>query len=134
MSAGSFYYGIPGSERRGFKIGDDAPGAVFDPTSGERIASPAGIEAARRYLARRFPGLARAPLVEARVCQYEMTPNEDYLLDRHPLAQNVWIAGGGSGHGYKNGPMVGRYMAGLIERRGASIPAFTFAAHPEAPT
>ena len=45
MSAGTFYYGIPGSERRGFKIGDDAPGPAFDPTRGERIASSAGIDA-----------------------------------------------------------------------------------------
>jgi glycine/D-amino acid oxidase-like deaminating enzyme len=118
MSAGTFYYGIPGSERRGFKIGDDAPGAAFDPTSGERIASSAGIDAARRYLARRFPGLAKAPLVEARVCQYELSAERHYIVDRHPLAANVWIAGAGSGHGFKNGPSIGEVIADcVLERR-----------------
>ena len=53
-------------------------------------------------------------MVETRVCQYENTPDRDYILDRHPSAANVWIAGGGSGHGFKNGPAVGEIMAGMI--------------------
>jgi len=118
MSAGTFYYGIPGSERRGFKIGDDAPGPAFDPTRGERIADRAGIDAARRYLARRFPGLAQAPLVESRVCQYELSVDRHYVVDRHPQATNVWIAGAGSGHGFKNGPSLGELVAEcVLERR-----------------
>jgi glycine/D-amino acid oxidase-like deaminating enzyme len=125
MSAGSFYYGIPGSERRGFKVGDDEPGDDFDPTYGERIASTTGIDAARRYLAHRFPALARAPLVEARVCQYELSPDRQYILDRHPEAANVWIAGGGSGHGFKLGPAVGVLAAGCVLERATPPPEFT---------
>lgn len=109
-----FFYGIPGNEDRGFKIADDSRGEPFDPTSGDRIPTAAGIERARRYLSMRFPALAGAPLVEARVCQYENSPDGHFLIDRHPELENVWIAGGGSGHGFKLGPAVGELVAALV--------------------
>jgi len=62
----------------------------------------------------RFPALRGAPIVETRVCQYENTWNGDFLIDRHPEIENVWFAGGGSGHGFKHGPAVGEYVAGQI--------------------
>jgi len=46
-----------------------------------------------------MPNLANAPLLEARVCQYEDTPDKNLLIDRHPEAANVWFVGGGSGLG-----------------------------------
>jgi sarcosine oxidase len=109
-----FIYGIPGNERRGFKVADDTRGPAIDPTTEERLPSAEGLARARELLRRRFPGLSRAPLVEARVCQYEQSPDGDFILDRHPLAENVWLAGGGSGHGYKMGPAVGEQMARLV--------------------
>jgi glycine/D-amino acid oxidase-like deaminating enzyme len=105
------WYGIPGSESRGFKISLDNRGPAFDPTSGERTPSPDMIEAARAYLAHRFPALAGAPLLAAEVCQYEQSPDGDLIVDRHPEARNVWLVGGGSGHGYKLGPAVGAHAA-----------------------
>lgn len=108
------WYGIPGNEHRGFKIGDDARGSEVDPTTQERVPSAAMIEKTRAYARRRFPALAEAPITEARVCQYENTPDNDFILDRHPALDNVWIAGGGSGHGFKHGPAIGEFMAGLV--------------------
>lgn len=108
------FYGIPGNDHRGFKIADDTRGAPFDPTSGERIADPEALGRARRYLEIRFPALAGAPLVESRVCQYENSPDGHLLIDRHPGADNVWIVGGGSGHGFKLGPSVGEHVAALV--------------------
>jgi glycine/D-amino acid oxidase-like deaminating enzyme len=35
-------------------------------------------------------------------------------MDRHPRAENAWLLGGGSGHGYKHGPAVGELMAALV--------------------
>ena len=58
--------------------------------------------------------MAGAPLVESRVCQYENSPDGDFIIDRHPGASNVWLLGGGSGHGYKMGPALGEFAAGLI--------------------
>jgi sarcosine oxidase len=76
-------------------------------------------------LARRFPGLAAAPLVESRVCQYEQSPDGHFILDRHPLADNVWLAGGGSGHGFKMGPAVGEHVARLVLGAAEAEPTFS---------
>jgi glycine/D-amino acid oxidase-like deaminating enzyme len=81
----------------------------------------------RSFLSRRFPALADAPLLEARVCQYENTWNGDFLIDRHPDYENVWIAGGGSGHGFKHGPAVGAYVADLVTGDGTAEPRFALA-------
>jgi sarcosine oxidase len=109
-----FMYGIPGNEGRGFKLADDTRGAKFDPTSGERMVSEEGLAAARRYLGYRFPGMKGAPVIETRVCQYENTADHNFIVDRHPRNANVWIVGGGSGHGFKHGPAVGEMVAGLV--------------------
>jgi glycine/D-amino acid oxidase-like deaminating enzyme len=107
-------YGIPGNANRGFKVADDTPGPVFDPTDGVRDASAAGIAAARAFLALRFPALAAAPLLGAEVCQYEASPDSHFIIDRHPAASDVWIAGGGSGHGFKMGPAIGELIAAHV--------------------
>jgi sarcosine oxidase len=109
-----FYYGIPGSDRRGFKIADDTRGPDFDPTNGERIITQQTLKGVREYLALRFPALKDAPLIETRVCQYEQTPDSHFLIDRHPQHENIWIVGGGSGHGFKHGPAIGELTAELI--------------------
>lgn len=111
---GRFRYGIPGSDRRGFKIADDTRGAEFDPTSGERVVNQETLKDIREYVGFRFPALKDAPLVETRVCQYEQTPDSHFIVDRHPKIENVWIVGGGSGHGFKHGPAVGEMMGELV--------------------
>ena len=120
-------YGIPDIENRGLKVAFDVHGPAFDPDSGERIVRGESTAAAREYLARRFPALAGAPLVESRVCQYENTSNGDFLIDRHPEFDNVWIAGGGSGHGFKHGPAVGEYVADVLAGRRTQEPRFSLA-------
>jgi monomeric sarcosine oxidase len=113
-----FFYGIPGSDRRGFKVADDTRGGNFDPTSGERVVSPATLQRVRKYIAFRFPAMKDAPLIETRVCQYEQTPDSHFIVDRHPRMDNVWLLGGGSGHGFKHGPALGEMMAELIVKDG----------------
>jgi glycine/D-amino acid oxidase-like deaminating enzyme len=80
----------------------------------ERQISADGLAAARAYLRLRFPALADAPLVESRVCQYEDTADHNFILDHHPEAENVWIAGGGSGHGFKHGPVMGEMISDAV--------------------
>jgi glycine/D-amino acid oxidase-like deaminating enzyme len=109
-----FMYGIPGNQGRGFKIADDTRGPEFDPTSGERNVSAEGIKSARDYIAFRFPALKDAPLLESRVCQYENSPDNNFIVDRHPRHENVWLLGGGSGHGFKHGPALGEMVAELV--------------------
>jgi monomeric sarcosine oxidase len=107
-------YGIPDLENRGVKVGLDTHGARFDPDTGDRSVDRDSIEKARGWLRRRVPILADAPVVESRVCQYENTSTGDFLIDRHPDHENVWIVGGGSGHGFKHGPAVGEYVTRLM--------------------
>jgi glycine/D-amino acid oxidase-like deaminating enzyme len=109
-----FFYGIPGSGDRGFKVANDTRGPKFDPTDGERVISQETLKQVREYLALRFPRLKNAPLVETRVCQYEQTPDGHFIIDRHPKNENVWLLGGGSGHGFKHGPAIGEMLADLI--------------------
>jgi len=120
-------YGIPGNERRGFKIADDTRGEPFDPTNGERLITPEKLDAARRFVAMRFPALKDAPLVESRVCQYENSPDQNFIIDRHPEASNVWIVGGGSGHGFKHGPAIGEYVARVVLDQQKPDPFFQLA-------
>ena len=118
------FYGVPGSEGRGFKVADDTHGAVVDPTTMDRTPSAAGIRNARELLARRFPELVDAPLVEARVCQYENSPDGHYIFDRHPEASNVWFLGGGSGHGFKLCPALGEYVSERVVGKAPLDPVF----------
>lgn len=121
---GTGMYTIPDLEGRGVKVGIDAHGARFDPDLGDRTIDAGSINAARAWLRRRIPALADAPLVESRVCQYENTSNGDFLIDRHPDFKNVWIVGGGSGHGFKHGPAVGEYAASLVTTHAETDPRF----------
>jgi sarcosine oxidase len=111
---GDIFYGMPDLESRGFKVAHDKHGLPIDPDRGDRTASPGALADARTYLARRFPALAGTPLNEERVCQYENSSNGDFLIDRHPTADNLLLVGAGSGHGFKHGPEVGRYAAELV--------------------
>ena len=120
-------YGMPDLEGRGFKIALDRHGVRVDPDTQSRMVTEQAAEEVRRYVARRFPDLRDAPIVETRVCQYENTSSGDFLIDRHPEMENVWFVGGGSGHGFKHGPAVGEYVAGRILDRAADEERFSFA-------
>jgi glycine/D-amino acid oxidase-like deaminating enzyme len=114
-------YGLPDMSARGFKFADDTRGDEIDPTTAERKPTEAGIERARRFLGERFPELAKAPLIAAEVCQYENSPDGNLIMDRHPGANNVWLLGGGSGHGFKLSPAVGE-MASAAILAGKDVP------------
>ena len=114
------FYGMPDLENRGLKVADDHHGAPVDPDTQSRVASVAAVASAREFVARRFPALKNAPVVETRVCQYENTSNGDFLIDRHPDFKNVWLVGGGSGHGFKHGPSVGEYVTARVTESAAA--------------
>jgi len=122
---GAGIYGVPDLEARGLKVGIDTHGSAFDPDADDRVLDAASIDRTRAWLRHRMPALADAPIVESRVCQYENTSTGDFLIDRHPELENVWIAGGGSGHGFKHGPAVGEYAAGLVLGTAKPEPRFS---------
>lgn len=117
-------YGIPGNANRGFKVADDTYGPTFDPTNGDRAHTPEMLAEARAFLRLRFPAIADAPLLGSEVCQYELTADSHFLIDRHPGAANAWLVGGGSGHGFKMGPALGEYVARLVLEESQADPAF----------
>lgn len=120
-------YGVPGNEGRGLKIADDSAGPEVDPTTQQRVPTAQGLSRARGILRARFPRLGDAPLVEARVCQYEASSDGHFLVDRHPALDNVWLVGGGSGHGFKMGPALGEHVAGLVRGEANVEPLFRYA-------
>lgn len=121
------FYGIPDLDAQGFKVGIDRHGPVLDPDTADRLVTAECVGRVRAFFARRFPALVAAPLVGAHVCQYENTTTGDFLIDRHPAWDAVWIVGGGSGHGFKHGPAVGRHVADLLSGRAAVEPRFALA-------
>lgn len=108
------YYGIPGNASRGFKVGVDRRGKLFDPTNGDRLPDPEVLAHARGFLANRFPGLKDAPLVESRVCPYENSQDGNFIFEQHPGDKKIWFLGGGSGHGFKHGPALGELVCNAL--------------------
>jgi sarcosine oxidase len=118
-------YALPDMENRGVKIAFDRHGPDFDPDSHSRVICEQSISELRAYLKQHVPLLQDAPVVETRVCQYENTANGDFLIDRHPEWENVWLVGGGSGHGFKHGPAAGEYVASRILNNTPAEPRFS---------
>jgi sarcosine oxidase len=122
---GDEVYGMPDIESRGLKVACDRHGELVDPDTQVRVTSREAAARASAYVARRFPAMKGAPIVEARVCQYENTSSGDFLIDRHPQFSNVWLVGGGSGHGFKHGPALGAHVAGLVMGEGTNEARFS---------
>jgi glycine/D-amino acid oxidase-like deaminating enzyme len=118
------HYGIPSSMQRGFKIAYDRRGESINPTEYERIITQENLQISRDFLAHRFPKMKNAPLAESRVCQYENSPDGNLIFDLHPAWQNVWVLGGGSGHGYKLGPALGEFVAKVFSGQSLNNPLF----------
>ncbi|CAA9503829.1 MAG: hypothetical protein AVDCRST_MAG44-879 [uncultured Sphingomonas sp.] len=131
FNGGDVFYGFPDLEGRGVKFAHDAHGVQVDPDTQDRRPTQAAVAEIVAFRDRRFPALRGAPLTEARVCQYENSSNGDFLIDLHPRLANVLLVGGGSGHGFKHGPEVGRYAAGRLLGSAAIEPRFSLASKAE---
>lgn len=110
---GSFY-GFPSIDGVGLKACPDWLGPIERPDDSAREVDAATIEASRAVLRARFPAVAEQPVVRTWTCFYEVTPDAHFVIDRHPGLGNAWIAGGGTGHAFKHGPVIGEYLAALV--------------------
>jgi sarcosine oxidase len=108
-------YGVPAIDRHGPKVAPDSYGPLFDPDTEDRLVDSDRLATTRQFLSVRMPGLGGRPVVESRVCQYESTADTHFLIDRHPAFDNVWLVGGGSGHGFKHAPEIARHVLGLLD-------------------
>jgi len=131
FNGGDIFYGFPDLESRGVKFAHDAHGVPVDPDTQDRRPTEAVLAEIIVFRDRRFPLLRQAPLTEARVCQYENSSNGDFLIDFHPRFANLLLVGGGSGHGFKHGPEVGRFAAGRLTGSVEPEPRFSLATKSE---
>ena len=116
----------------GLKVAPRMRHTALDPGADPGPASPAMALAARAYLAARIPALAGAPIVSTYVGQLDNTANEHFIIDTHPDDPRIVIAGGGSGHAFKFGPVLGTRIADFA--LGGHLPAewrarFALASH-----
>ena len=101
--------GAPGGGRGNQQA--EVPPAQADPDTSDRWADATRVEGSRRFVARRFPLLANAPVSQTHSCHYESTSSGNFIIDKHPGMSNVWIAAGGNAEGFKQCPVVGEYVA-----------------------
>jgi len=104
-------YGFPCIEGRGFKVVPTFERELVDPDTQQHALTPEELRKGRAFADKWFPALAQQPLVDARICQREDSVDDHFIVQPHPELANVWLVGGGSGHGYKHGIMLGDYVA-----------------------
>jgi len=131
FNAGDIFYGFPDIENRGVKFAHDQHGELIDPDTQDRRITKAALDEVIAFRDRRFPALRGAQLTGSEVCQYENSSNGDFLIDVHPQLENVLLLGGGSGHGFKHGPEVGRYAARRLFSSANLEPRFSLATKSE---
>jgi sarcosine oxidase len=107
------YYGFPVFAVPGFKVGRyHHLEERVDPDAVEREPTAADEEVLRGFAGRYFPDGAGATMA-LKVCLFENSPDEHFVLDLHPDYAQVVVAGGFSGHGFKFCSVVGEIVADL---------------------
>jgi sarcosine oxidase len=125
IPAGMTWYVVPqAGGAPGVKVASHDRGPVVDPATGPFTdVDPQAEERAAAYVRDRMPGLDPAG-VDPETCLYTMTPDEDFVVDR---AGPVVVGGGGSGHAFKFGPLLGEMLADLAQGRDTNLPRQRFA-------
>jgi sarcosine oxidase len=99
----------------GLKVSHHYPGEVTTPDTVIRTPLPGDAHVVRNILLSRLPD-ANGPLVAQRVCLYSNSPDQHFLIDHHPDHQNVHLAAGFSGHGFKFASVIGEILADLAAK------------------
>lgn len=116
------FYGFPKLDARGVKVGEHTSGrAADDPLAVDRAVDPQEQAALERFLATHLPGVSQR-VTDHTVCPYTMSPDEHFIVDRHPAHANVVFAAGLSGHGFKFAPVLGRVLADLVFNGRTDLP------------
>ena len=135
---GSAHYGFPMFETPageglpsggpGFKLALHKQGDPADPESVDRTVRPEEVQGLVRFLRDRIPGAvdAAGTLLDARVCLYTNTPDQHFLLDKHPQDPRVVVVSACSGHGFKLSPAIGAAAADLAITGATDLPVGFF--------
>jgi sarcosine oxidase len=109
---GTTYYGVPMMpDNPGLKVAHHFSGPPADPDAVERSPLP-GDENIRTMLQKTIPE-GDGPVLSLRVCLYTYSPDQQFILDRHPEHRRVHLACGFSGHGFKFASVIGQVLADL---------------------
>ncbi len=76
-----------------------------------------GEQACRKALREMIPSLGDRPFTKSKICWYTDTPKGDFLITYHPEYEGLFLATGGSGHGYKFLPVIGERIVDCVEGR-----------------
>ena len=115
-------YGFPVYDVPGLKIANHAGGRVVDPETVDRTTMPEENRDCLELAVRVLPAV-RSRVVKSAVCLYGMTPDTDFIVDRHPEFPQVAIGAGFSGHGFKFAPAIGELLADMVvDPRAETIP------------
>jgi sarcosine oxidase len=126
-SGGQAYYGFRHDPELGLKISIHHWGVYVDPDEVDRVVGPADVERVRAFARRHMPA-ANGPVAGTKVCLYTNTPDEAFVIDRHPAAAGVAFASACAGHGFKYAPLVGEILADLVLSGSTSWPIGSFRA------
>ena len=114
MDLDSGFYGFPVHHQGAMKIANHTKGEPADPDLRNDSVDGYSAGACRAFFAQFIPELTSARRIETRVCIYNNTPDDDFIIDWHPGIENVLLVTGFSGHGFKFGSLVGRISADLL--------------------
>lgn len=107
------FYGFPAVDGRGLKAAEHSGGAaIADPRAVDRRLHATDHERVDEFLNAHIPSV-RTPCREHAVCLYTMSPDEHFIVDRHPDDPRIVFAAGLSGHGFKFTPVLGQALADL---------------------
>jgi sarcosine oxidase len=124
--AGTFY-GFPWDDELGLKVARHHGGATVEPDAVDRLVDAADEVTVRRFVRERMPAMDGA-VRHATVCLYTNTPDDEFVVDRHPAAPGVAFASACSGHGFKFAPVIGEILADLVTAGTSTWPVERFRA------
>lgn len=116
------FYGFPKRDSAGVKVAEHSGGDfVFDPLKVDRSPHAGETTRVQAFLAKYMPGVSSEQTGFA-VCLYTLSPDRNFLVDRHPAAPHVSFAAGLSGHGFKFTSVLGEVLADLATEGTTRLP------------
>ncbi|XP_029651354.1 peroxisomal sarcosine oxidase-like [Octopus sinensis] len=107
------FYGLPAEEYPGMLKLFLHHGPEIHPDQRDQVDSRYTIEKSKQLVKDIFPGLEPLPSI-IETCIYTMTPDEQFVLDRHPKFPNLILGAGFSGHGFKLAPVTGKILGDMV--------------------
>ncbi len=120
-TADGTYYGFPYLADQGLKVARHGTGDTTEPDRLHREMIPGEDEGVRRFIRRYLPQ-GEGPLRDSKICMYTKSPDEHFIVDRHPRYPGVVFASACSGHGFKFGSVMGEVLADLALTGTTSLP------------